>query len=65
MYVMEPRVLSYITPGQATDMNTLINTIAGREHVSVYPVYGRDWLDLGQWDSYQRSTRILEEKGYI
>lgn len=65
MYVMEPRALAYLIPGQPTGMNELINAVISKEDVNVYPVYGRDWLDLGQWDSYKRSTKILEQNGYV
>lgn len=60
MYVMEPRVIAYLTPGVPMDMNELINAVASKEDVNVYPVYGRDWLDLGHWDAYRRSTKFLE-----
>ena len=65
MYVMEPRIFTYLTPGTFMDMNELINAVAAKEDVSVYPVYGRDWLDLGQWDAYKRSTKTLENNGYV
>lgn len=65
MYVMEPRIFSYLTDSAAVDMNELINKVAKQEDVNVYPVYGRDWLDLGQWDAYKSSTKTLEKKGYV
>lgn len=61
MYVMEPLALDYITPGQPLDMNDLIGTIAAREKVSVYSVYGRDWIDLGQWEEYKKGIQYLQE----
>ncbi len=65
MYIMEPKIFAYLNPGQPMDMNELINAVASKEDVNVYPVYGRDWLDLGQWDAYQKTTKILEDKGYV
>lgn len=65
MYVMEPSIFTYLTAGSVMDMNDLINLVAQKENVSVYPVYGRDWLDLGQWDAYKRSTKILEDNGDV
>ena len=64
-YIMEPSVLAYLTAGEAMDMNALVNKVAEREAVSVYPVYGQDWLDLGQWDGYQRSTQHLTDHGHV
>lgn len=65
VYIMEPRVLTYLQPGQPIDMNELINKIATKETVSIYPVYSRDWFDIGQWDTYKRSTKFLEEQGNV
>ncbi len=60
MYVMEPSVLSDIPEATKLDMNELINTLTKRGRVSVYPVYGRDWVDIGGWDSYRNATQQLE-----
>lgn len=60
MYVMEPRILEYIAAGVALDMNELINTVAAREKVNVFPVYGRDWIDIGQWEEYQKGIKYLQ-----
>lgn len=65
MYVVEPRVLAYLAPGMPMDMNDLINAVAVKEEVSVFPVYGRNWLDLGQWDAYKKSTQFLEDQNNV
>ncbi|MBI2552440.1 NTP transferase domain-containing protein [Candidatus Uhrbacteria bacterium] len=65
MYILEPRVLTYLTPGTPMDMNDLINAVAAKEEVSVFPVYGRNWLDLGQWDAYKKSTQFLEDQDNV
>lgn len=60
MYVMEPRVLDYITSGATLDMNELINTVAQNEKVNVYPVYGKDWIDIGRWEEYNKGIQYLQ-----
>lgn len=60
MYVMEPRVLLRLTPGVAMDMDALINKVAENERVNVYPVYGRDWIDVGQWEEYRKGIKYLQ-----
>lgn len=62
MYVMEPRVLDYVVSGPPIDMNNLINMVAPREKVNVYPVYGRDWIDIGQWEEYRKGIQYLQDK---
>jgi len=59
VYVMEPHVLSYITEGMQIDMNQLIETVARKEKISVYPIYN-GWLDIGQWEGYKKGIGILE-----
>ncbi|MBT6231534.1 MAG: CBS domain-containing protein [Candidatus Scalindua sp.] len=59
VYVMEPHVLSYIAEGMQVDMNQLIETVARKEKVSVYPIYN-GWLDIGQWDGYNKGKMVLE-----
>jgi dTDP-glucose pyrophosphorylase len=57
VYIMEPRIISYIPPGRSMDMDELINEVLKREKVSVYPIYG-GWFDLGQWEEY---SKVLEK----
>jgi len=59
VYVMEPHVLSYISQGMQIDMNHLIETVARKEKISVYPIYS-GWLDIGQWEGYKKGIGILE-----
>jgi len=58
VYVLEPHVLSYIPEGEKMDMNELIESVCGRENVSVYPIYN-GWLDIGQWEEYRKSVERL------
>ncbi len=60
VYVMEPHVISYIPEGEFIDMNKLINKVAEREKVTVYSIYD-SWFDIGQWEEYKKTLKILSE----
>jgi NDP-mannose synthase len=60
MYVFEPRVLTYITPGQYLDFPNLIQIlIAAGEKVAAYQFDGY-WEDLGRPDDYERASHDFE-----
>ncbi|HAB52508.1 MAG TPA: nucleotidyl transferase [Ignavibacteriales bacterium] len=59
IYVMEPRMLSYLVNGVTMDMNELIDVTKEKEKITVYPIYG-GWLDIGRWDEYKKSIEKLE-----
>lgn len=60
VYVMEPNVLGYVKDNHYMDMNELIESVAREEKVVVYPIYG-GWVDIGQWEEYNKSIKILQE----
>jgi len=57
VYIMEPRVIFYLSPGRCMDMDELINMVAKKETISVYPIYG-GWFDIGQWEEY---SKVIEK----
>ena len=59
-YVMEPRIISFIPDGKPIDMNKLIELVAEKEKVSVYPI-STGWFDIGQWEEYRKSIEKLQE----
>jgi dTDP-glucose pyrophosphorylase len=60
VYVLEPEVLEVVRPETETNMTDLIGLLeANGQSVGVYPYRG-PWFDIGQWDEYSRSLRILE-----
>jgi len=59
VYIMEPHIISYISEGSQMDMNKLIDIVAKKEKISVFPIYG-GWFDIGQWDEYKKSIEKLE-----
>lgn len=62
VYVMEPKVISFIDRKQRMDMNELVDMLAKKEKVVVYPIYD-GWVDIGQWEEYKKSIVALEESG--
>ncbi len=60
VYVIEPHVINYLPKGKQMGMDQLINMVAEKEKVSVYPVYN-GWFDLGQWKEYEKTIKHFEE----
>jgi NDP-sugar pyrophosphorylase family protein len=58
VYVMEPHLISYMPKGKKMDINELIDLVAEKEKITVYPIYS-GWFDLGQWGEYKKSVEKL------
>lgn len=61
VYIMEPRVLSYIPEGRKMDIDELVTAVAKKDTVSVYTIFG-GWFDIGQWEEYKESMKRLEAR---
>jgi NDP-sugar pyrophosphorylase family protein len=60
IYAFEPRVLSYITPGDYLDFPNLVHKLLGaREKVVGFPFDGY-WQDLGRPDDYEQANLDFE-----
>jgi NDP-sugar pyrophosphorylase family protein len=60
VYAMEPRVLSFIEPGQRFDLPDLVLALVDAgEQVGSYP-YDGYWLDIGRHDDYGRAIEEFE-----
>ncbi len=56
MYVMGNKVLNLIPKDEFLDFNELIlNAQAAGYQVGVFPVNDKSWLDVGQWEEYQKT----------
>lgn len=64
VYIMEPRVLSYIPEGRKMDIDELIEAVAKKEKISVYTIFG-GWFDIGQWEEYKESMKRLGGSGDV
>jgi NDP-sugar pyrophosphorylase family protein len=58
LYVLEPSVINEISASEPLDMNTLIEKVAAKKKVSVYPIREK-WFDVGEWERYQESVKKL------
>jgi NDP-sugar pyrophosphorylase family protein len=62
MYVLEPEALKTIPEGKEYDMNTFIDDLQKEHHkIGIYPVSDRLWFDMGQWEEYFSSLRVIEK----
>lgn len=61
MYLMDPEILDYIPDNQPMDINQLINLLKvdGRK-VGVFPISAKSWVDVGQWDEYQKTIKQMD-----
>ena len=60
LYVLEPGVLERITPGAPYDMTQLVDAVRGEGgRVGVFPVSEKSWLDIGEWQEYERTIRLV------
>ena len=62
VYVMEPHLLAALPPKKKFDMTDLIEKIAKKEKISVYPIH-EGWMDVGQWKEYKESLKKFEGEG--
>jgi NDP-sugar pyrophosphorylase family protein len=60
VYIFEPAILNYISPGEHLDLPELVLRLLGHgERVSNYVHHGY-WLDIGRHDDYEAAIREFE-----
>lgn len=63
MYLINPALLDLIPENEKYDMTNLIDDAKQNGYkVGVFPVSEKSWIDIGQWEEYQKSLKILDEK---
>lgn len=63
VYVLEPEVIDTLNDGEFIHMPDLIRRyLKLGKKVSVFPVSGEQWLDMGQLEEMKQMTAALEEK---
>jgi dTDP-glucose pyrophosphorylase len=66
VYVLNKEALKYIPKNKYFDMPQLIDELIKQKgHVLAYPVKGKDYIDLGQWNEYKKSVKLLREMGCV
>ena len=60
MYILEPHLLEEIPENEFFHITTLMEKILERNgKVGVFPVSEGSWMDIGQWDEYNKTSRKL------
>jgi len=63
VYIAEPEVLKLVPENIKYDMNSLIDRLKENDkRIGIYPVSDRSWFDIGQWEEYHSSMKILEKE---
>ena len=58
MYVLKSKTLSLIPEGTHFDVTDLVEKVKEQGgKVGVFPIDEKSWIDIGQWDEYQKSLR--------
>lgn len=58
MYVLESRVLKFVPENDFFLMTDLIKKIKAQGgRVGVFPISEKSWIDIGQWDEYQKAIK--------
>ena len=61
IYLLQPKVSSFIPNGEHLDMNELIDKLLfAKWKVVSFPII-EYWLDIGQLDDYERAQKDIEE----
>ena len=60
MYVVNPKVISLIPKEKFFNFNELIEKAIMKNYkVGIYPISENAWIDVGQWEEYQKAIKIL------
>lgn len=59
VYVMDPKILSYLPDDTQINMDKLINLIVRKDKITVFPIYS-GWFDVGQWKEYRKTVEKLD-----
>jgi dTDP-glucose pyrophosphorylase len=60
VYLLEHHVLQHIPAEQHFDMTDLVNLLISKGNkVVTYPVTEKQFMDIGQWDEYKKTTRLF------
>lgn len=60
MYILNPEVLQYIPENEFFHITHLMEALMKNgQHVGVYPVSERSWVDVGQWDEFKKALVLM------
>ncbi len=61
IYVLEPKVLSFIEPGSRLDLPDLMRKLMKADELVIGYQHSGYWMDLGRKDDYERAIADLDE----
>lgn len=64
IYIFNPEVLQYITPGQPMDLPDLILRLLQKKHTIAAHSFSGRWLDIGRHDDYEHAIATFEANRY-
>lgn len=57
-YIINPKLLNLIPKNKYFDMDQFIKLVLKkRKKIKVYPITQKNWIDVGQWDKYEKSIK--------
>lgn len=59
MYVISPKVLSYIPENEFYHITYLIEKIKSTHKIGIYPISENSWIDTGEWVEYKKAVEKL------
>ena len=61
LYVINPSIIKYIPDDKYFDMPQLIETAKNNGNtIGVFPIDETQWVDVGQWEEYEKAKSRLE-----
>ena len=60
MSILEKKTLEFIPENKSFDITDLVGEVKSRGgKVGVFPINEKSWIDIGQWDEYRKSVKLL------
>ncbi len=60
MYVVNPKVLSYIPENEFFHITHLIEKIKKSHKIGIYPISENSWIDTGEWIEYKKAVEKMK-----
>ncbi len=62
-YVINPSIIQLIPKNKKFHFTDLIEkSLKLKKNIGVFPVYNKDWLDIGQWSEYQKAEDFISSQ---
>ncbi|MEQ9064807.1 MAG: nucleotidyltransferase family protein [Vicingaceae bacterium] len=62
MYILEPHLLDEVPSDTFYHITSLIEKVMARKgQVGVFPISEKSWMDIGEWDEYNRTQKMYKD----